>query len=116
MTELFKEYDSGIIFSVYLTPGSKTEEIRGVLIDEDDRAAIKIAVTAKPKENKANEALVRFLSSVFEAPRSAITIKSGHTSRKKTIVISDYGIIEIPDRLIKILETKYPTTKQKRLF
>ena len=60
--------------------------------------AIKIRLTAAPSDGKANKQLVRFLAAQFQVKRSAVTIVSGHGSRKKVLSIEQPGTI--PDGLM----------------
>ena len=47
--------------------------------------SVKIKITAQPIENKANKALIEFLSKYFSVPKSKIKITKGLTSKNKTI-------------------------------
>lgn len=49
--------------------------------------ALKIRLAAPPVDGKANDALQRYLAEALAIPRSAITLKSGQTSRRKVIEI-----------------------------
>mgnify|MGYP003311110199 CR=1 FL=1 len=65
---------------------------------------IKIKVTAQPIENKANKALIEFLSKTFKIPKSNIEILKGDTSKEKTLLIKTNNIdkrTEIITRLTK---------------
>ena len=55
-------------------------------------AAIKVRLRAPPVDGAANDELVRFLASHTGVPRSAITIVSGRTSRRKRIALE--GVTE----------------------
>jgi uncharacterized protein len=48
---------------------------------------IKASIKAPPVEGKANEYLIRFLSSVLQIPKSSIEITSGHSSSYKRLEI-----------------------------
>lgn len=50
--------------------------------------ALKIRLAAPPVDGAANDELVRFLAEQLAVPRSAITITTGHTGRRKTIKVS----------------------------
>jgi uncharacterized protein YggU (UPF0235/DUF167 family) len=75
-------------FVIYLTPGSKNEYVGETVEDENGRPMLKVFVSAKPENNKANKALIEVLASHFKIPKSNVTIKNGHRSRKKTILLS----------------------------
>ena len=68
-------------------PRAKRTEVVGW---HDD--AIKIRLRAPPVDGAANDELVRFLAKQTGMPRSAITIVSGRTSRKKRISLE--GVTE----------------------
>ena len=48
---------------------------------------IKVKVTAQPIENKANKALIEFLSKTFKIPKTSIEILKGDTSKEKTLLL-----------------------------
>jgi uncharacterized protein YggU (UPF0235/DUF167 family) len=49
---------------------------------------LKVAVTAPPAENQANEALLRLLSREWRLPRGTLSIAAGATSRNKLVHIA----------------------------
>jgi uncharacterized protein YggU (UPF0235/DUF167 family) len=78
---------------IYLTPGSKIEGVGETINDENGRPMLKVFVSPRPENNKANKAMIEVLASHFRVPKSSIYIKSGHKSRKKLIcVIGENGI------------------------
>ena len=87
INEFLKTNKNGSELLVYLMPGAKHEKIIGT-VDINNIKAIKISVKAKPIDNMANIALIKFLSNIFDVPRSSISIISGHSSRLKKIYIS----------------------------
>lgn len=58
----------------------------GFLGTEHD-GTIKVAISARPVDGKANEALVRFLARTFGLPPGEVRITSGARSRIKVIEI-----------------------------
>ena len=78
---MFKETDSGLIIKIKIIPNSSKNDI----IIEDE--FVKIKVTAQPVENKANKALIEFLSKTFKIPKTSIQILKGDTSKEKTILL-----------------------------
>ena len=78
---LIKEVDNGLIVRVKIVPNSSKNDI----ILED--VFIKVKVTAQPIENKANKALVEFLSKTFKIPKTSIDILKGDTSKEKTLLL-----------------------------
>ena len=87
INEIFKEFNDGIEFAVYLTPGSQKENITGIFQDEFGGLSLKISVHARPTNNDANESLIKFISSLFRIAKSNIILKHGHKSRRKVIYI-----------------------------
>ena len=68
-----------LIVKLKISPNASKNEI----IHTDDGGKIKI--TAQPIENKANKALIEFLSKEFRIPKSSIEILKGQTSKEKTV-------------------------------
>ncbi len=83
-----------IILKIYLQPKSSKNEVVGPYQD-----GMKIKVTAPPVEEKANEALIRFLAKKFGISSSCIEIIRGHHSREKTLRISGMVDPELMKRL-----------------
>ena len=78
---MIKETIDGLIVKVKIVPNSSKNDI--ILEDE----FIKVKVTAQPIENKANKALVEFLSKTFKVPKTSIEILKGDTSKEKTLLL-----------------------------
>ena len=77
---MIKATDKGLIVRLKIVPNSSKNDI----IIEDE--FIKVKVTAQPIENKANKALVEFLSKTFKVPKTSIEIVKGDTSKEKTVL------------------------------
>lgn len=73
--------DKGLIVRIKIIPNSSRNEI---LRTEN---ALKIKITAQPIENKANKALIEFLSKQLKVAKSNIQIIKGETSKEKTLLI-----------------------------
>ena len=78
---MLKQTPEGILIKVKIVPNSSKNEI---IMEEE---FIKIKVTAQPIENKANKALIEFLSKQFKLPKSNIEIVRGGNSKEKTIFL-----------------------------
>ena len=72
-----------ISLTVHIQPGARRNEIVGL-----QGEALKIKVAAPPVDNKANAALIDFLSETLGVPRSAIGIRHGMTGRRKRVEIT----------------------------
>ena len=81
----------GTLLKIYLQPRAKKNEIKGFHGEE-----LKITLNTPPIDNRANEALIEFLSDVFQIPKRQISIQSGHRSRHKTILFSGISESEFP--------------------
>ena len=79
---MLKTTENGLIIKVKIVPNSSRNEI---ILEEE---FIKVKVTAQPIENKANKALIGFLSKQFKLPKTSIQIIKGETSKDKTILLS----------------------------
>lgn len=77
---MIKNVADGVIVKVKIVPNSSKNDI----IIEDE--FIKVKVTAQPIENKANKALIEFLSKRFKIAKTSIEILKGETSKEKTLL------------------------------
>ena len=83
-----------LTLTLHVQPGAKQSEITGL-----HGGALKIKVAAPAVDNKANTALIEFLSATLDVSKSAITIRHGATSRRKVVEIT--GSPELVDKLGK---------------
>lgn len=67
-------------------------------------ASVKISLNTPPVDGKANAALCAFLAELLGLPKSAVSIRSGHTSRDK--VVEAVGIAA--DRAVSLLQAEMP--------
>jgi len=81
---------------VRLRPGAARDRVAGPHGD-----AIRIEVTARAVEEKANRALVRFLSRALGIPRSAVSISAGRHSRDKLVRIEGMDPAAAAARLLE---------------
>ena len=85
---------------IRVTPRAKRDEVYYILED----GTIKVRLTAPPVEGKANKALIKYFSGIFEIPSSQIEILSGFKSRNKLVFIQGMNSVEIYDKLNGILK------------
>ena len=78
---MIKDVSDGLILKIKIVPNSSKNDI---ILEEE---FIKVKVTAQPIENKANKALVEFLSKTFKIPKTSIEILKGDTCKEKTLLI-----------------------------
>lgn len=82
----FENTEEGLIVRLKIIPNSSRNE---VLLDDN---LLKIKITAQPIENKANKALIDFLSKNLKTAKSNINILKGELNKEKTLLIK--GILE----------------------
>ncbi len=77
---MIKETTEGLLVTLRISPNASKNDI--ILTDD----IIKVKITAQPIENKANKALIEFLSKSFKIPKTSIEILKGETSKDKTLI------------------------------
>ena len=77
-----QEKENKIILLVHAKPGSKKEGVS--LIDDE---CIEIAVHAQAQNNKANFAIIEYLSDILNISKNSIQFESGATNRDKQISV-----------------------------
>lgn len=89
--------NKGLILKIRIVPNSSKNDI--ILEDE----FVKVKITAQPIENKANKALIEYLSKTFKVPKTSIEIVKGETSKDKTLLfrVSEEKQEEIKSKLTK---------------
>ena len=87
--EILKSTNEGLILKLRISPNSAKNQI---IISED---TIKLKITAQPIENKANKAVIEYLSKLFKIPKTSITIIKGETSKDKTLFLKTVDDIKI---------------------
>lgn len=91
--EIFKETADGLIVRIKIVPNSS----KNVIVWENE--GIKIKITAQPIENKANKALIDFLSKNLKIAKSNISILKGELNKEKTLLIKGVYEQEFKDYL-----------------
>jgi uncharacterized protein (TIGR00251 family) len=74
-----QEHRDGVLVRVHAQPRASRNAIAGIHGD-----ALKIAVQAPPVDSAANEALRDFLADLVGIASSAVSLRGGETSRRKT--------------------------------
>ena len=81
----------GIILSIHVVPGAKRQQLIGLWGEN----AFKIAISAPPVDDKANRALIEFLSFSLKIQKRNILLVSGNTGRDKRIkIVGDASQLE----------------------
>ena len=73
-------------FAVRVLPRAAKDGVAGLAGD-----AVRIRLTAPPVENRANEALVRFLADSLDVPKNRVKIVAGMAGRRKIVRVG--GIV-----------------------
>ena len=74
--------DGRLTLVLHIQPGARKTEVAGEYGD-----ALKIRLAAPPVDGKANAALLAFIAERFGLAKSAVTLKSGQTSRRKVVEV-----------------------------
>ena len=69
--------------NLHVQPGARKSGIAGLHGD-----ALKVKIAAPAADNKANAALIEFLSETLGVPKSAIAVRHGATGRRKVVEIA----------------------------
>jgi len=75
----------GAALAIRVTPRARRNEIVEILSD----GTVRIRLTASPIEDKANQALLKFLADILAVTPSRIEIVAGETGRDKLVSILD---------------------------
>ncbi len=87
MNKPYNLHSDHLRLSVRLTPNGGRDYVEGVETDAEGNAYLKARVSAVPENGKANKALIALLSKKLRLPKSAISVISGETARKKILRI-----------------------------
>lgn len=80
--------DGALRLTVRVTPRGGRDALDGVAMDADGRPYLKLRVSAPPSDGAANKAVTALLAKALGAPKSAVTVVSGHSARVKQIEIA----------------------------
>ncbi len=83
MSEWYRRNGDIITLTLHVQPGAKRSEINGLHGD-----ALKIRLAAPPVDGRANEALLKFISGLFDVPTRQVELKQGGQSRHKVVAIT----------------------------
>lgn len=72
--------DGAFCLALHIQPGAKKSGVAGL-----HGEALKIRLAAPPVDGKANAALLAYLAEVLNIPKSAVSLKSGQSSRQKVV-------------------------------
>jgi uncharacterized protein (TIGR00251 family) len=78
-----RQGDRQTTLTLHIQPGAKKTEVAGEHGD-----ALKIRLAAPPVDGKANAALIAFVADRLGLAKSAVSLKSGQTSRRKVLEVT----------------------------
>ena len=73
----------GAVLTVHVQPKASKTEYAGI-----HGGALKFRVAAPPVEGAANEALCTYLAGLFGLPKKSVVVQSGHSSRRKRVLLT----------------------------
>ncbi len=77
-----RESEGTVAFAVRVVPRANRDAIDG-----EWQGALKVRLAAPPVDNRANEALIKFLAGRLKIPASAVRIVAGSHSRTKRVEV-----------------------------
>ena len=83
----FRPSPDGVRVRLKVTPKAKRSQFGGLLDEPDGGKALKVQVTAAPEGGKANEAVIALMAREWGVAKSAISVVSGATDRRKLVEI-----------------------------
>lgn len=92
---ILKDTEKGLIVRLKIIPNSSRDDIFY------DRDILKVKITAQPIENKANKALIEFLSKKLKTAKSNIQIIKGELNKEKTLLIQGFSEEDFLHKIIK---------------
>ncbi|MGB5985443.1 MAG: DUF167 domain-containing protein [Desulfobacterales bacterium] len=79
----WKADPGGIDIAAYIQPRSARNQVCGL-----HDGALKLKISAAPVAGQANQELIRFLSKTLKIAKRQISLRQGHTGRRKLIHIA----------------------------
>ena len=104
---LFSTDVKGLVLAVKAAPKASRDAILGVMATPDGYA-LKVAVTAAPDKGKANAAVAVLVAKALDVPKSAVSVISGATDRRKLLRIAG-DPVELAARTEKYLGDNFRT-------
>ncbi len=105
LDKIIKRTSNDVLLFVKITPNSNKNQISEVL-EYNSKFYLKIKIKEMPLENKANRALVEYLSKIFDLPKSSLFIISGKTLYYKTIKIKNSSIDYVQKNILQYIKEK----------
>ncbi len=93
MPSYLKESDQGVVLKVQVQTRASWDEVVGPHGD-----SLKVRITAAPVAGAANKHLLKFIAKRLKIPQSQLSLKSGATSKTKSISIQGISGAEVLER------------------
>jgi uncharacterized protein (TIGR00251 family) len=87
MSGLVQPVAGGIRLRLKVAPKARRTAIGEIMTDADGVPVLKVAVTAAPEDGKANAAVIALLAKEWGVAKTAISVVSGATDRRKLVEI-----------------------------
>ena len=94
MSAYINETESGVIIRVQVQTRASQDEVAGPHGD-----LLKVRITAAPVAGGANKHLLKFLAKKLKVPQGQLSIKSGATSKNKSIAVQSISEARVRERL-----------------
>ena len=88
------ENEAGVIIRVQVQTRASRDEVVGLHGD-----VLKVRITAAPVAGAANKHLLKFLAKELKIPQGQLSIKSGDTSKKKSVAVQGISAARVRERL-----------------
>ncbi len=82
----------GVELFLKVTPSASKNRIGKIIDDGQGKFRLCVYVTTPPENNKANLAIIEFLSSLFRIAKSSCQIIAGEHAKQKTLLIHQQNI------------------------
>ncbi len=87
MTSAWLPYSDHVRLSVRVTPNARQAGLDGFEEAADGSVWLTVRVTVVPEKGKATKAVIGIIARALHIPKSAISVLSGNTARKKILRI-----------------------------
>jgi len=94
-----KLQNNTLSLNVYVQPRASRNRLAGM-----HGKAVKLCITAPPVDDKANTAVIVFLSKLFGLSKSALHIKTGRQGRHKKILITNISLLQAQKALAHAMQ------------
>ncbi|TAJ98331.1 MAG: DUF167 domain-containing protein [Candidatus Manganitrophaceae bacterium] len=98
MESPFRPYKSGALLHLRVTPNASRDSVESCL-----EGMLRLKLRAIPAEGAANAACIRFLSKLFDLPKSRLEMVRGEKSREKWVWFKEVDPSVLIQQLSKIL-------------